>query len=149
MTVPHKDIVEMMPRNGALCAVIDGKFLKDNPSEIIEKRASNIPLMIGCTNDEGSMFILPFLKDETVADKSHYCSILDTIIKKMFFRGYSDFVLGRLIERIAEIYANYEDKYEKRLSRIYSDCCFMVPSYKFAEIFKEHGKVIGMTNNME
>lgn len=149
MRLPSKDIVEMMPRNGALSAVIDGKFLKENHFEIIKKGPSNIPLMIGCTNDEGSMFIIPFLKDEIIVDDSHYCSVLDTIIRKMFFRGYSDFVLGRLIDRIKEVYAEFGESYEKRLSKIYGDAVFISPSYKFAEIHKEHGKVIGMTYTAE
>ncbi|CAD5112904.1 DgyrCDS2111 [Dimorphilus gyrociliatus] len=140
-SLSYNDIVNMLPGNSALNGIIDGRFLKAYPLDIINENPSNIPLMTGCTNDEGSLFIMPFLKNYVVEDERHYCSILDTIIRKMFFRGYSESVLNRLIDRIKEVYSKNEESYEKRLSRFYSDVVFVVPSYNLATRHQEHAIV--------
>ena len=99
--------------------VIDGKVLTTTPLAALQKNAGNVPLLIGCTDEEARLYLVPG-------------GIIDRIAPPAFegaLRG------NRLPANAAAVYAKVRDKASPgdMLAALESDATFRMPTLRFAE----------------
>ncbi|MBE2261521.1 MAG: carboxylesterase/lipase family protein [Burkholderiaceae bacterium] len=99
--------------------VIDGKVLTATPLAALQKNAGDVPLLIGCTDEEARLYLVPG-------------GTIDRIPLPAFeaaLRG------NRLPANAAEVYARVRDKASPgdMLAALESDATFRMPTLRFAE----------------
>ena len=99
--------------------VLDGKVLTTTPLAGLRRHAGSIPLLIGCTDEEARLYLVPGGTIDRIAPPAFQGAL----------RG------NRLPAHAADVYAKVRDKASPgdMLAALESDATFRIPTLRFAE----------------
>ena len=99
--------------------VVDGKVLTTTPLAALHRHAGSIPLLIGCTDEEARLYLVPGGTIDRIAPPAFQGAL----------RG------NRLPAHAADVYAKVRDKASPgdMLAALESDATFRIPTLRFAE----------------